>query len=182
MVISQSTIAELLFNDDITIQERWGIIPNYPNYEASNTGKIRRLLNGRELKLQTDEAGYKTVMLFTNRKKYNKKVARLVWSAFNGYECDLFIDHKDNDKDNNYLDNLRCVTPSENSLNRTDFVKNNRYKLTDDIKRDIIRRYRTGELNTYQINKIYGIRSNYFSMVSKRKTWDKLLDDGEILQ
>ena len=162
-----------------TREERWAIIPTYPNYEASNTGNIRRLLNGRLLTLQTDEAGYRTVMLFTNKKKYNKRVARLVWSAFNGYECELFIDHKDNDKTNNNLDNLRCVNPSENSLNRTDFLKDNRYKLTDDIKRDIIRRFRNGDINTYQINKIYGVRSNYFSMVSKRKTWDKLLNDGE---
>ena len=160
-------------------EEIWEIIPNYPNYEASNTGNIRRLLNGRILKLQTDEAGYRTVMLFTNKKKYNKRVARLVWSAFNGYECDLFIDHIDKEITNNNLDNLRCVNPSENSLNRTDFLKDNRYKLTDDIKKDIIRKYRNGDINTYQINKIYGVRSNYFSMVSKRKTWDKLLNDGE---
>lgn len=160
-------------------EEVWEIIPSYPNYEASNTGNIRRLLNGRILKLQTDEAGYRTVMLFTNKKKYNKRVARLVWSAFNGYECELFIDHIDKEITNNNLDNLRCVNPSENSLNRTDFLKDNRYKLTDDIKKDIIRRYRNGDINTYQINKIYGVRSNYFSMVSKRKTWDKLLNDGE---
>ena len=160
-------------------EEIWEIIPNYPNYEASNIGNIRRLLNGRLLKLQTDEAGYKTVMLFTNKKTYNKRVARLVWSAFNGYECEMFIDHIDKEITNNHLDNLRCVNPSQNSLNRTDFLRDNRYKLTDDIKRDIIRRYRNGDINTYQINKIYGVRSNYFSMVSKRKTWDKLLNDGE---
>ena len=160
-------------------EEIWEIIPNYPNYEASNTGNIRRILNGRLLKLQTDEAGYRTVMLFTNNKKYNKRVARLVWSAFNGYECEMFIDHIDKEITNNHLDNLRCVNPSQNSLNRTDFLRDNRYKLTDDIKRDIIRRYRNGDINTYQINKIYGVRSNYFSMVSKRKTWDKLLNDGE---
>ena len=164
---------------ETTREERWAIIPTYPNYEASNTGNIRRLLNGRLLTLQIDEAGYRTVMLYTNKKKYNKRVARLVWSAFNGYECEMFIDHIDKDIKNNNLDNLRCVNASENSLNRNDFVKDNRYKLTDYIKKDIIRRYRNGDINTYQINKIYGIRSNYFSMVSKRKTWDKLLNDGE---
>lgn len=179
MGITQKLIADILFQDD---EEKWEIIPSFPNYEASNQGSIRRLLNGRELTLQTDEAGYKTVMLYYNKKVYNKRVARLVWSAFNGYDCELYIDHIDQDKTNNHIDNLRCVTPSENSQNRSTFAKNNKYNLTDYIKKDIIQRYRNGEINTYQINKIYGVRSNYFTVVAKRRTWDKLLDDSGTIQ
>lgn len=60
--------------------EIWKVIPLYPNYEASNTGKIRRLLNGKELKQAgSDIRNYQVVTLFTNGKKYNKKVARLVY-------------------------------------------------------------------------------------------------------
>jgi hypothetical protein len=121
-------------------------------------------------------------MLYYNKKVYNKRVARLVWSAFNGYDCELYIDHIDQDKTNNHIDNLRCVTPSENSQNRSTFAKNNKYNLTDYIKKDIIQRYRNGEINTYQINKIYGVRSNYFTVVAKRRTWDKLLDDSGTIQ
>jgi hypothetical protein len=133
MGVTKERIAKLLFEEE----ERWEVIPTYPNYEASNLGNVRRLKNGRQLKLQQDERGYITVMLYTNKKKYNKRVHRLVWSAFNGEECELFIDHKNKDITDNHIDNLRCVTPSENSSNRIDFTRDNKYNLNDYIKRDI---------------------------------------------
>ena len=75
-------------------------------------------------------------MITKDRKKNNKKAGtingdgyihigidhkyykehRLIYFLFNGYFPDV-IDHKDGNKQNNSIDNLRSCTKSENSLN-----------------------------------------------------------------
>lgn len=50
--------------------------------------------------------------------KKTTKVHKLVWEAFNGPIPEgMQIDHRDGDKTNNMLENLRCVTPKENQHN-----------------------------------------------------------------
>jgi hypothetical protein len=42
---------------------------------------------------------------------------RLVYTAFYGeIQDNLQIDHIDNDRSNNHIDNLQALTPSENSI------------------------------------------------------------------
>jgi len=59
-----------------------------------------------------DVKGYKTVRVFG--KQY--KAHRVIFLMFN-WVLPEFIDHKDNDKSNNKIDNLRERTKSQNSLN-----------------------------------------------------------------
>lgn len=155
----------------------WKTIPDYPNYEASNDGRIRRALNGRELKTQyQDMRKYCQVSLFYNKKKYLKKVARLVWAAFNGCDCALTIDHIDKDKSNNHISNLRCVSNIENLQTRTIYrKKTNQYNLTIEDKIKIVSKYRNKEWSTWDISKLYGIPPNYLQITFKRGSWDKLV-------
>lgn len=163
----------------------WRPIPNHENYEASNTGEIRRVRNERIVSQRKKEEllGYKVICLYTNKKKYTKNVARLIWNAFNDCECEHTIDHIDRDASNNNIENLRCITHSENSRNRNIYSRDsNKYNLTDEIKREIITKYKSGEMSTWDIIHKYKIPSNYIHMVLKRGSWDKLINEPDNVQ
>lgn len=106
--------------------EIWKGIPGYEGlYLASNYGRIRSL--GRvalstlgkpyhkpERVLTPSKCnGYYTVSLTKDGSKVCRKVHRLVMAAFCG-ASDYAVDHKDNDKANNHLSNLRYCTKEQN--------------------------------------------------------------------
>jgi hypothetical protein len=156
----------------------WKEIPQYPNYEASNTGLIRRRANERILKpKQNDLRPYEYLSIFSGGKKYTKKVAKLIWMAFNECDCDMTIDHIDRNPKNNHIDNLRCISNLENCQNRKNSGwKPNKYNLTKEMKIDIIKQIRSKQKTTWQIMLEYKIPSNYISTVIKRGSWDRLID------
>jgi hypothetical protein len=158
------------------MREEWKTCLEFPNYEVSNTGKIRRVLNGRQLIIGTDTRGYSVVRLWYNKKKYTKRIARLVWTTFNDCGCHNTIDHIDRDKNNNTIENLRCITHKENSLNRNIYGKNV-YNLNDDKKKLIIMQLRNKQKTVKQIWEEFGIPTNYLNIVLQRGSWDKLLND-----
>lgn len=101
--------------------EIWKSIDGYNGlYEVSNFGNVKRvshktkLKNGairtfdEKLKKQgTDKDGYKTVMLYIGRNKKLFKVHRLVALAFIDNPNNLpMINHKDENKANNNINNL----------------------------------------------------------------------------
>lgn len=63
-----------------------------------------------------DGDGY--IMFGYDNKVY--KMHRVIFEMFNPDEdiSDLFIDHKDRDRSNNRIENLRSVSPLQNSMNR----------------------------------------------------------------
>lgn len=160
----------------MTNEIEWRVIPSFPNYEASNTGLIRRVRNEKVLKSQSvDSRNYQVVSLFYKKNKKTKKVSRLVWEAFNDCECEMTIDHIDRNVLNNHISNLRCVSIADNHRNRTIYKSTNKYNLTDEIKMEIISNYRTGTWTTWDIMKKYNLPSNYISSVIKRGSWDKIV-------
>lgn len=103
------------------MEEIWNEIPEFEGkYQASNFGRIKSLnylRTGKEqiLKLLNDKDGYLLVNLSKNGKVKTYKVHRLVWCSFNGKIPEgKQINHKDEDKTNNTLDNLELVTCKEN--------------------------------------------------------------------
>jgi len=102
--------------------EIWKESFEFPNYELSNTGKIRRIKNGKELKIASDLAFYDVVRLFYNKKKYTI-IHRLIALQYMENPDNLpQIDHIDRNKRNNNLDNLRWCSQHTNRLNRTDLI------------------------------------------------------------
>lgn len=108
------------------MQEIWKPIKDYEGiYEVSNLGRIKtlsRTINGRKMpekikKLDKAKQGYLRIELSKN--KINKKysVHRLVAQTFidnaNNYPC---INHKDENKMNNNVDNLEWCTHLYNNL------------------------------------------------------------------
>lgn len=108
--------------------EEWKPINGFEGlYEASNLGRIRSLkrttTKGKVLKQYVNPRnGYCYVGLYKCNKSITKRVHKLVYSAFYGWEWgDKYdkshtIDHIDGDKTNNRIDNLEVCTQSENQL------------------------------------------------------------------
>jgi hypothetical protein len=162
-------------------EEIFLIINDYPDYEISNKGRVYSKYINDFLTPQIGVTGYYKVILSKNGKQKNFKIHRLVATAFIPNPKNLpEVDHIDRNKLNNNISNLRCVSNRENCNNKIYRPKQtNKYNLTDEIKKEIITKFNTGEWTSYSINKKFGIPSNYICMVKKRGTWNKLLNDGK---
>lgn len=99
------------------IGEVWKPIPNYEGfYEVSNTGKVRSIYRYRRvLKPMISTTGYERVDLFKNKNRKQFSVHRLVAMTFiDNPDQKPFVNHKDENKTNNSVDNLEWVTHVEN--------------------------------------------------------------------
>ncbi|CAL5983701.1 Conserved_hypothetical protein [Hexamita inflata] len=102
--------------------EEYRDIDDFENYEVSNLGQIRNKQTGRILKQRDRNNGYLSINLRQNKIKKTYLIHRLVAQAFlenpNNYNE---IDHINHDKYNNNVYNLRWISKSENSRNRTSY-------------------------------------------------------------
>ena len=99
--------------------EVWKTIPQYPDYEASNLGRIKSFkgVKPRILKSNLGGSGYPTVAMHKDKKQTAAKVANLVAMTFlNHIPCGhlLVVDHIDNNPLNSALKNLQLITQREN--------------------------------------------------------------------
>src|SRR6478735_2179147 len=112
--------------------EIWKSIEGYEGtYEVSNIGRVRSLdrtrkaLNNSVAKVKGQmlvpgkaKSGYFTVSLCKDGKGKSYTVHQLVAIAFMGHipnGINNIVDHKDNDKSNNHIDNLQIITQRKNA-------------------------------------------------------------------
>lgn len=108
--------------------EIWKEVKGYEgSYQVSNLGRVRSLdrldsagrrLSGKVRKIGLSGCGYLIVSLCLDGKHKHPKVHQLVAGAFlNHTPCGhkLVVDHIDNDKLNNKLENLQIITSRENN-------------------------------------------------------------------
>ena len=95
--------------------EEFRDIPGYEGmYEVSNLGRVRR--DGRILKPSKNKKGYLLVSLFKNGTKKNARIHRLVAQSFIPNPQNLpQINHKDEDKTNNAVENLEWCDSKYNN-------------------------------------------------------------------
>lgn len=104
------------------MEEEYRIIKGFENYSVSNFGNIKNNKTNRILKQSVNSRGYKHVTL--NDKK-NQRVHRLVALTFiPNLENKKCVDHINNDKTNNNVNNLRYVTIQQNNFNQKLSSKN----------------------------------------------------------
>ena len=100
--------------------ETFRIIEGFANYSVSDHGNVKNNKTERVLKSGTNTSGYPMVVLMKDRKMNTCVIHRLVANAFilnpENKKC---VDHIDNHRSNNNLNNLRWATVSENSQNKT---------------------------------------------------------------
>src|SRR5690606_19731227 len=82
--------------------------------------------------------GYRCMHLTANGCKRQVRLHRLVWIAVHGIPGEgLIVAHKDNDKTNNRIGNLKLLTPSRNS---SEAARDGLYRTPPCLKLDPFRR------------------------------------------
>jgi hypothetical protein len=125
------------------MEEQWKDINSYKGlYQVSNLGRVKsldRIVQGKIkdyhykskiLKPGTNNNGHLFVNLYRDNKPKTRTIHQLVAESFlNHVPCGykLVIDHIDNDKNNNFLDNLQIITQR---LNASKDKKNKSSKYT----------------------------------------------------
>lgn len=92
------------------------IISDYPNYMVNDKGDIYSCVTNKILKQQFDSYGYKIVHFHSNGIDKTLSVHRLVALTFipNPKNCPC-VNHKDENKTNNCVENLEWVSWAENN-------------------------------------------------------------------
>lgn len=170
--------------------EIWVNIPN-SNYSVSNLGnvksldrivtykrycgkEVKRFYKGTFLKLQNHNAGYKHVTI-------NKKISlvhRLVASSFLHKDPFLnFVNHKDGNKHNNFVDNLEWCTRQDNEkhafaigLKNSTGEMNTMSKLKDADVIEIKRSERTREMKFLLVDK-FSVNRATIERIWNNKIW-----------
>lgn len=169
---------------DDEMREDWKTLSNYPDYEVSSLGRVRRVTpttarpNGGLLKQHAHHrCGYMNVRVSTGGVPKNKLVHDLVAQEFLGVRPDGFhINHIDGDKANNAAGNLEYVTPLANvhhaySLGlktRPIGINNPKSKLTDESARDI---RQNSSLPTSHFMEKYGVSKATVDRIKRGAAW-----------
>lgn len=103
------------------MKEVFKSVPNYPHYFVSNLGNVKSTQKGKErlLSKRRSKNGYLSVLLYKeNEKPKTYNIHQLVCMAFLGHlpnRYESVIDHLNNVRDDNRLENLRVTTARQNT-------------------------------------------------------------------
>ena len=101
--------------------EEFRIVKDYPNYSVSNFGNVKKNQTGKII-IPRYSNGYSQVELWNDNGKVFG-VHRLVAIEFiSNPENKPFVDHIDNDKANNNVNNLRWATIAEKGIWILDYM------------------------------------------------------------
>lgn len=109
--------------------EEWEQCNGFPCYWVSNFGEVKRLYkNGDEkfLKPWVKQDGYLCIDLVRRPKRISKLIHVMVAECFiPNPKNKPYVDHINNNKEDNRVENLRWVTNSENQMNMINPRKSN---------------------------------------------------------
>lgn len=166
--------------------EIWKDVGGYEGtYQVSNFGRVKRIKDcrnakiGHILKPHKVQTGYDQICLCKNGIERKLSLDRIVAEAFIGSRPDgKQINHKDGNRQNNCVDNLEWVTPSENMKHayrvlgkRSYFsgLKSHSAKLSNqDISR-IRELYASGKYSQKKIAIMYGASESSINSVVNNK-------------
>ncbi len=158
-------------------------------YMVSNLGRVKslerpvatwagtRVIRTKLLKQGINDAGYRIVGLYKNRKQYTYTVHWLVAAAFigprpDGYHCC----HNDGNRTNNVVSNLRYDTPKGNSADKIlhdTHQRGERHGLSKLTEVQVLA-IRSDKRPRRAVAADYGITRTSVSDIRLRKTWQWL--------
>lgn len=174
------------------MNETWLPIPGFEgDYEASSTGRIRRLTykSGTSRHVYSEPRimsqyplprGYLRVTLSRNSKSKAYSVHRLVLLAFKGDSRGLEGAHLNGDCQDNRIENLEWVTAEENYAQRASHGTCAKgigiwcTKLTDDLVREIRQLSVAGETKI-SLSRKFNVSPSTISGIVRRVTWKHVI-------
>lgn len=149
--------------------EIWKDIQNYEGlYQVSNLGRVKSIIKKIILKNMVDKCGYEYVHLSKNNVQKRKSIHRLVAETFldnkNNLPC---VNHKDENKQNNNINNLEWCTYSYNNNYGTKIKKQSEKMLNNKKRSKQVIQY---NLKNDKINEYLSLRE------AERQTKIKYID------
>ena len=123
--------------------EIWKDITGFEGlYQVSSLGRVKSFKWGKEriLNYGANSCGYLMICLHKDKKNFIKYIHRIVWDAFGSSPRNgriLQIDHIDNNKLNNRIENLQLLSSRENNSKKIYENKSSKYKGVTWFKRDL---------------------------------------------
>lgn len=126
----------------------------------------------------TDVNGYTVVSIRNGETKLQCRVHRIIWISVNGIIPNGYvIDHINNNKKDNRIDNLQLLTPQQNStkacldgLYKTG-IDNKATKLDPDLKDEIAFLYEYSDLTMRQLAELYGVSKSRIGQIVHEVGW-----------
>jgi HNH endonuclease/NUMOD4 motif len=163
--------------------EEWRFIPEWPEYEASSLGRVRRVVKrkgneGIRVPFLNDGGYLFLAMRHPGRPTKSVGVHRLVARAFKGDPPTPAHQaaHRDGDKTNNAPSNLRWATRSENEMDKVGHGRSNRGArhrlviLTEDEVREIKQKYQRG-MKQVPLSLAYGVHLSTIWSITHNRSW-----------
>jgi len=170
------------FRNEVWKEIDFGTKLRHPRYEISNLGRVRSYANdkknGRIIK-GSDVNGYRSIMIrFEGGIVQSHYVHRMVAHIFlpKDHKEQHYVIHKDYDKKNNEIYNLKWVTEQEliDHNNQNPAVLHKRttgYKLTEPKVRAIKRLLKNNKTRLYVIAKRFGISHTQLNRIRSGENW-----------
>lgn len=99
------------------VDEKYKKINGFESYLIDKYGNVYSKYTKTLKKGFINSSGYNCIFLSKKGKLYNKLIHRLVYETWKGkIKKNMTVDHIDENKNNNYLDNLQLLTRSDNVL------------------------------------------------------------------
>ena len=129
--------------------EEWKALNRIPNYEVSNTGRVRSLKFNKQKLLKACETkdGYLLYCLSDNKKRYTSYAHRLVAEVFLDTPASnqLVVNHKNKDRQDNSVQNLEWITISDNFFHGVDSKLYNQLRELQEL---------ANKMNTAQLDEV----------------------------
>lgn len=161
---------------------KWKVIPEFENYECSDTGLIRNKITNKILKIRHNNRNYCIVDIYKNKKKYTKLVHILVAKCFIKIPNELKdiikiqVNHKDGNKDNNTIQNLEWCDQSYNMLEayKTGLRKYSHFILSDESRKKMSESHkkRKDDQSIYYVE-MYDLDNNFIEKFNSIKEVSK---------
>jgi len=122
--------------------------------------------NDYQLKLYKHTDGYRMFKPYQDGRAYNQYVHRFIYEYHNGkIPKGLEVNHINEDKSDNRLENLELVTQKEN-------VRKRSYnRLSMEACRSIRKEYKKGKVSSYKLSERYDCNPSTIMSCINKKTW-----------